>query len=203
MLAILTADIVNSASYEVASWMPVIKEILSDWGESPADWEIYRGDEFQVRVAPENALSAAIRIKAQLKSALDIDVRIGIGLGDESFSGKGVSESNGTAYRRSGGTLELIKSEKRGLGIDTGSQNHNLILNLMIKLASDFMDNWSRVSAEIVALSLSQPDLKQSEMAKQLDIKQSAVSQRQKRARLSLLTELLAFYRQLIIEIES
>ena len=69
-------------------------------------------------------------------------------------------------------------------------------LNLMLRLALDFMDDWSIVSAEIVALVLENPEASQQEIAERLHIQQSAVSQRQKRARLDLVTELLDYYEQ-------
>ncbi len=201
MIAILTADIVNSARHETAVWMGILKETLSRWGETPQDWEIYRGDEFQLRCAPQRALEIAVELKARLKAVKDLDLRIAIGLGEEEFRAKGISESNGTAYQRSGRMLDELKKQRKNMGIDTGDSDRNSVLNLMIDLASDFMDNWTPVSAEMVALSLVAPDRKQSEMADELKIRQSAVSQRSKRARYPLVQQLLEFYTQFIKEL--
>ena len=44
----------------------------------------------------------AIQIKALIKSIKNLDVRMGIGLGSETFVGSSVSQSNGKAYQRSG-----------------------------------------------------------------------------------------------------
>jgi len=68
----------------------------------------------------------------------------------------------------------------------------------MLKLALDFMDEWTSVSAEIVAIALSNPKSSQQDMAQRLSIQQSAVSQRQKRARLDLVEELLEYYPQTV-----
>ena len=68
----------------------------------------------------------------------------------------------------------------------------------MIKLALDFMDEWTSVSAEIVGIALANPKMSQQEIAAQLSIQQSAVSQRQKRARLDLVEELLEYYPQTV-----
>ncbi|MEN8788833.1 MAG: hypothetical protein ABF295_04900 [Flavobacteriaceae bacterium] len=201
MIAILTADIVNSALHETSVWMRILKETLSGWGDTPKDWEIYRGDEFQLRCTPDRALEIAIELKARLKAAKDLDLRIAIGLGEEEFRANGISESNGTAYQRSGRMLDKLKSQKKNMGIDTGDSDRNRILNLMLDLASDFMDNWTPVSAEMVALSLASPDRKQSEMADELKIRQSAVSQRRKRARYPLVEQILEFYTQIIKEL--
>ena len=80
------------------------------------------------------------------------------------------------------------------MAIATGNTSKDKLLNLMLKLALDFMDDWSPVSAEIVSLFLQNPMASQAKLAKQLSIQQSAVSQRLKRARLDLVQELLDYY---------
>lgn len=194
MIAIITGDIINSEEHESSEWIDVLKKQLSTWGNTPTDWEIYRGDEFQLKIAPENAMLAAIQIKAVIKSIKDLDVRMAIGLGSESFKGSSVSESNGTAYQRSGRTFENLKEDKRNLAIATGDEKEDETLNLILRLALNFMDEWTSVSAEIVAIALDNPNLQQQEIARQLSIQQSAVSQRQKRARLDLVFELVRYY---------
>lgn len=198
MIAIITGDIVDSEGDKASQWINVLKEQLSKWGDSPTDWEIYRGDEFQLKITPKKALYAAIQLKALVKSIKNLDVRMAIGVGSEDFKGVSVSESNGTAYRRSGRTFEKLKDDKRNMAIATGNPKEDQTLNLLLKLASDFMDEWTSVSSEIVAIALNEPDLSQQEIAQQLDIQQSAVSQRQKRARLDLVFELLAYYPQTV-----
>lgn len=200
MIAIITGDIINSEDYRASEWLGVLKNYLSKLGEPPKDWEIYRGDEFQLRVPLEQAFEVAIRIKAIMKSIKGLDVRMGIGLGGETFVGLGVSESNGPAYQRSGRTFESLKEEKLNLTIATGNDAYDRTLNLMLKLALGFMDDWSTVSAEIVALALENPETSQQEIAKRLGIQQSAVSQRQKRARLDLVFELLKYYAETVKE---
>jgi hypothetical protein len=198
MIAIITGDIINSEKHKDSEWIGILKKQFSELGETPIDWEIYRGDEFQLKIAPKNALWAAIRIKAVIKSIKDLDVRMAIGVGSEDFKGASVSESNGTAYKRSGRTFETLKEDKLNIAIATGNKKEDQSLNLMIKLALDFMDEWTSVSAEIIAIVLSNPKRAQQEMAKELSIQQSAVSQRQKRARLDLVLELLEYYPQTV-----
>jgi hypothetical protein len=196
MVAIITGDIINSDQHKVAAWMAPLKEKLATVGDSPADWEIYRGDEFQLKVRPEKALRTAIHIKAVVKSIKGLDVRMAIGLGTETFLGTSVSQSNGTAYQYSGRTFETLKDQKINLALASNNKSRDRTLNLLLKLALDFMDDWSTVSAEIVALTLENPKASQQEIAKRLHIQQSAVSQRQKRARLDLVMELLEYYEQ-------
>jgi len=68
MLAIITGDIINSGDYNSTEWLPLLKDYFNTFGPSPMHWEIYRGDEFQLKVTDVNALFTAIRIKAMLKS---------------------------------------------------------------------------------------------------------------------------------------
>jgi len=203
MEAIITGDIINSDEYPASEWLDVLKNYFSKLGESPTDWEIYRGDEFQLRVPLEEALEVAIHIKALMKSIKGLDVRMGIGIGEVTFVGTGVSESNGPAYQLSGRTFEKLKENKINLTFSTGDKRYDRTLNLMVKLALDFIDDWSPVSAEIVAMALDNPKASQQEIAERLNIQQSAVSQRQKRARLDLVQELLRYYTENIKEIAS
>lgn len=201
MIAIITGDIINSESHPSMEWIGNLKNYFNRFGPTPMQWEIYRGDEFQLKVTSENALLSAIQIKAILKSVKGLDVRMGIGIGLETYKGTGVSESNGSAHKRSGRKFESLKESKINLSIATGSEQHDLTLNLMLRLALDFMDSWSVVSAEITLMVLDNPEASQKEIAKKLGIKQSAVSQRIKRARLDLILDLLAYYKNIIVEV--
>jgi hypothetical protein len=194
MIAIITGDIINSDRYTASEWMDILKPYLGRQGKTPTDWEIYRGDEFQIRTTPEKALPMAIQIKALIKCIKDLDVRMGIGLGSETFVGSSVSQSNGKAYQRSGRIFETLREQKLNLAIVTGNDHMDNTFNLMLKLALNFMDDWSTVSAEMVGLSLAEPNASQQEVADQLQIRQSAVSQRLKRARMDLVLDLLAYY---------
>jgi hypothetical protein len=197
-IAIITADIINSRGHNTAVWINRLKSFLIQWGDTPSTWEIYRGDEIQLRLPIKQALFAAIQLKALVKSIKGLDIRMGIGVGDETYIGAGISESNGTAYQRSGRTLEVLKENKVTLMFASSDDKYNKTMNLMLKLASDFMDDWSPVSAEMVFLSLSSPNVSQQNLAEQLNIKQSAVSQRMKRARLNLVEDLLRYYEETI-----
>jgi hypothetical protein len=181
--------------------MPLLKKVLKKYGEQPEIWDIYRGDEFQVKTSPLEALEAAIKIKAVIKSVKNLDVRLAIGIGDETYSGGRITEANGSAYKRSGRMFEALKEEKRTLALASGNDSLDQMLNLMIKIALDFMDDWSTVSANTAAYILQHPESSQEAVASHFKIQQSAVSQRQKRARMHLLQELLAFYQQTIKQI--
>tara|TARA_R110000868_G_scaffold175564_1_gene412666 strand:+ start:22245 stop:22850 length:606 start_codon:yes stop_codon:yes gene_type:complete len=198
MIAIVTGDIINSEKHQVSEWMSILKKHLTKFGNSPQDWEVYRGDEFQLKIEDEKALRVAIVLKAKIKTIKGLDVRMGIGIGEESFKGASVSESNGSAYQLSGRIFEKLKDQKLSLAIATANDKTDHTLNLIIRLALDFMDEWSPVSAEIITLMLENPNMQQQEIADLLGIQQSAVSQRQKRARLELVQQVLTYYSTII-----
>ncbi len=77
---------------------------------------------FQVALdKPEEALKNALLIKALIKKIepkdankkiSTIDVRMAIGIGEKTYSGKRVSESNGPAFIYSGEKFETLKKTK-------------------------------------------------------------------------------------------
>ncbi len=198
MISIITGDIINSRKLPSAVWIEELKAFLNLWGKTPADWEIYRGDEFQLQVAnPQDALLTALQIKAVLKT-LRLDVRMSIGIGEKSHTAKTISESNGTAFIRSGETFETLKKQKITLAINSGDTNFDYEMNLLIKLALTVMDNWLVQSAEFVLTAIQNPKMSQEEIGQKLGINQAAVSRRQKRAQFELIMELDQFYRKKI-----
>lgn len=203
MTSILTGDIIKSRSIKNPEiWLSTLKDALDTCSQSSSQWEIYRGDGFQLEL--ENiteSLKAAIYIKACIKTIKGLDVRIAIGIGEKTFSGKSVVESNGEAFQFSGETLENLKKEKVNLKIKTANAQLDQELNLYFKLALSIMDDWTTNSAEIVKLHMEQPEALQEELGKQLGINQNAVSSRQKRAHLDLIMQLEQLYRQKITQL--
>jgi len=197
MIAVLTGDIIHSEQQQKATWLKALKKVLSSLGKSPKDWEVYRGDEFQLQLSgAEDALPAALLIKSYIRSVENMDVRIAIGLGDKTVNAAKVTQSNGSAFVNSGRLLDNLKKEKINLAVASGNEDFDKEINLMLKLALVGIDDWSSVSAEIVYLFLSNPNVQQADAAQQLNIRQSAVSQRLRRANYHLLIELIDFYKQ-------
>jgi hypothetical protein len=198
MISIITGDIINSRKLPSAIWMEGLKELLTTIGNSPSEWEIYRGDEFQLEIKePTEALGYAFLIKAYLKT-LKLDVRMSIGFGDKTYTTAKISESNGTAFIRSGELFETLKKQKINLAINTANIDFDEEINLMLRLGLTFMDHWLVQSAEFVLLTLKNPTLSQEEIGLQLNINQAAVSRRRTRARFELVLELEAYFRKKI-----
>ncbi len=193
MTAILIGDIIDSSKTISAEWMVSLKEVLLEYGQSPTDWEIYRGDEFQLSVSAEDALVAVYKLKAVMKS-LKMDVRISIGLGDVTYEANKVMERNGTAFIRSGQLFENLKQKKLSLAIDAGNENFNTTMNILFRFAVSVMDGWLPQSAQYVIEKLKHPDLSQIELGTRLGITQAAVSRRHTRSQIDLLLDLERLY---------
>lgn len=198
MISIITGDIVNSRKLSSNVWIDDFKALLATFGKTPTEWEIYRGDEFQLEVKSiEEALYVALQIKAYFKT-LKLDVRMSIGIGDKTYQGKTISESNGTAFLRSGEVFQTLKKQKINLAVNTGNLEINTDLNLKLRLASTFMDSWLPQSAQFVQVALQNATLSQEEIGQKLGINQAAVSRRRKRAQYDLLLETEEYFRQKI-----
>ncbi|HET8886297.1 MAG TPA: winged helix-turn-helix domain-containing protein [Salinimicrobium sp.] len=177
--------------------MKPIKTLFAEFGSSPKNWEIFRGDSFQLEIPqPEEAYLAALRIKAEIKLIKNLDVRMAIGIGKKQFDASKITESNGEAFVNSGEKFEILKKEKINLAIKSPWDSFDREMNLFFKLALNTMDNWSVKSVEIIRIMLKTPDINQKEIGKILGIAQSSVSERQKRAFWSELMEIDAVYRE-------
>ena len=91
MTSVITGDIIGSRQQKSEHWVEDLKKILAPFGATPSQWEVYRGDEFQIEVSnPEEALLAAILIKARLR-AIKSDARMSIGFGDKTHNAERIS----------------------------------------------------------------------------------------------------------------
>lgn len=196
MIAVITGDIINSRKEPVEHWLPVLKEVLKRYGDSPQHWEIFRGDSFQIALPPQNALYAALLLKASLKQFRHLDVRMAIGLGNQEYEAKKISESNGSAFVRSGEGFETLK--KQNLGIFSENEELDEILNLLLSLALLNMDQWSPTVATIIKASLENPEKSQTELAAVLKRSQSSLSEGLKRGGYDEILRMEKFYRQQI-----
>ncbi|MDD4778735.1 MAG: hypothetical protein PHV53_10675 [Fermentimonas sp.] len=197
MIAVIKGDIVSSRKAgDPEKWLLPLKKLFSEWGETPVKWEFVWGDSFQLEIDyPEDALTKAFIIKALVKKIGKIDVRMTIGLGNKTYSGERISESNGEAFVFAGEKFEELEKEKSYLLIKSAWNDFDKEINLYLKLASVFMDNWTTASAELVELVLREPSLNQSEIGKRLGIKQNSVSGRWKRAHMDELLAVIRVYR--------
>ncbi len=193
MKAILTGDIIHSKDHKAGKWLPVLKKSLGRYGSEPLEWEIYRGDSFQLETTPEQALEAAIYIKACLKQIRHLDARIAIGLGEKDHAAEKITESNGTAFYHSGECFENLK--KQTLAINSGDETFDTTINVMLQLASLTMDNWLPAAAKIVCTVLEHPEANQKEIAALLEKSQSTISEALIRAGFDEVQKMIHFYK--------
>jgi hypothetical protein len=205
MIAVLKGDIIASRKLKDSEiWLLPLKKLLSSWGKSPDQWEIVWGDSFQLEVDNvEEALTKAILIKALIKqissnsnstNMVALDVRISIGIGERTYQGVRVSESNGEAFINAGERFEKLRKEKITLAVKSPWLNFDRDMNLYIKLALTNMDRWSISSAELVFIVLSDPLITQDALGAKLGIKQNSVSGRYNRARIDDIKAVEAMY---------
>lgn len=196
MEAIITGDIVNSRNNKSTTWLPVLKKALKKYGAEQKDWEVFRGDSFQLALKPDLALQAAFHIKAAIRQLAGLDVRMGIGIGKSGQRAKKITQSTGDAFIRSGGSFDALK--KQTLALNTGNEAIDECLNLMLNLASLTMDNWSTTVAEAVQTAMEHAGKNQYEIAALLGKSQSSISEALKRGGFEEVKLLEAFYKKQI-----
>jgi hypothetical protein len=163
MIAVIKGDIINSRLIiNQDKWLIPLEDLLNEWGKSPEIWEVAWGDSFQLEVEnPAESLYKALLIKALIKGISfkknsekmsEIDVRISIGIGEKTYAGRRVSESNGPAYIYAGEKFSLLKKENTTLAIKSKWPEFDEEFNLYLKLAGVFMDKWTKSSAELVGI---------------------------------------------------
>jgi predicted XRE-type DNA-binding protein len=143
------------------------------------DWEIFRGDSFQLVVTIEDAIVAAIHIKAVIKQTKLHDVRMGIGVGEREYISPKITESNGSAFIKSGECFESLK--KSTMAIKTMDEAFDYSFNIMLDLSLLISNNWSSIVAEVIKTAIENSDKNQKELAQLLNKSQSSVSEALKR----------------------
>lgn len=192
--AVLTGDIVKSRHISPrAELLDALKDALETVRDTHrADYDIYRGDSFQMVVpsAPAAALVAVI-IRSKLLSrsrskSRPWDTRVSIGLGDITYRGERVTESDGPAFLLSGKGMEELNERHRRLIVKAPWEQADRSLSLVTRFADDIISNWSQYSAETAFYSLVYNE-SQSVLAKRLGKSQSTINTRISTARLDLI----------------
>lgn len=195
MEVVITGDIIGSTKISPENWLPTLKAALGYWGNEPTDWELYRGDSFQLRISnPMQAIAAAVYIKAAIKTVSELDVRLGIGLGEIDYTAKKITESNGTAFIHSGEVFEQLSKMNQEMAIKSPWHQFDQEMNLMLKLALIPMNQWTVSAAVAVWEVLKKPHLTQKELGAKLGITQHAVSARLSRAHMEVIQEWMAYF---------
>ncbi|HCX22728.1 MAG: transcriptional regulator [Flammeovirgaceae bacterium] len=193
--AVLTGDVINSRNEPGEVWLPILKQTLGRSGHEPKEWEVFRGDSFQLRVSPQEALEAALAIKLAMMQFGDLNARIAIGIGEEGFQSDKITESNGEAFVLSGKTFDQMK--KRTLALSVKYEPFNQLMNVMLDFATFLIDGWSKSIVKVVITTLDHPEMNQSEIAALLGVSQANISETYSRAGLDKVMNMLQIYRKL------
>ena len=195
MIGIITGDLINSRKLSASLWMQELKKELDQWGAEGKDWEIYRGDSFQLRIKnPGQLLYAGILLKAAIRSIEPLDIRMGMGIGEENYTADRLLENNGSAYVHSGEVFEDLHKMNQGIMLKSDFNEFNQEINLMLRLALTIMDNWSVNSAKMVCLAFKNPSKNQTQLGALENISQNSVSARLSRANFEVIKSLVDYF---------
>jgi len=191
--AVLTGDIVKSREISPrAQLIETLKEALETARQThQAEYNIYRGDSFQMVIpAAHDAALVAIIIRSKLisrspKKSSTWDARVSIGIGDITFRGEKITESDGPAFLLSGNSMDELSKKNRRLIINAPWKQADRSLSLVTRFADDIISNWSRYSAETAFHSLVYNE-SQSVLAKRLGKSQPTINKRISTAKLDL-----------------
>ncbi|WP_010664156.1 hypothetical protein [Marinilabilia salmonicolor] len=196
MKAVITGDVIGSRKSKSFEWVDSLKSVLSLYGETPGDWEIFRGDSFQLMLDADTAMLAAFHIKAVMRAAASLDVRMGIGVGTVKHQAVKITESNGEVFVFSGGCFESLK--KQTLGLRTMDGSLDKALNIMLGLALLTVNDWSAAVGRVISSRIEHPEKNQQELAVLLERSQSSISDALKRGGWDEMMLLEEYYREQI-----
>ncbi len=194
--AVIIGDIIKSRERKAGSLIENLKRVLKQYGNPPSEWEIFRGDSFQLMLNPIDALLAPIHIRAFMKHSDSLDVRMAIGIGEVTHRATKITESNGSAFVFAGECFESLK--KQTLALKSGDQEIDLTLNVMLKLALLTIDNWTPKVAGVIKTALEQPESHQKDIASLLGTTQSNISETLNRGGFYEIMQMNDFYRNKI-----
>lgn len=180
---VLTGDITGFTKVPPGKREQLIKSIhdlISRW-VNPKYAQIFRGDSFQIlfNEAPE-ALRRSIQLRCWFKKntvsdKVMLDARMAIGVGQISYYGESVLDSDGEAFHLSGRAFDAMEKDEF-LRIVTPDEVLNEQLNVICRLMNVVISGWTRSQAEVIFLVLENKT--QQQMADELKVVQSAINNR-------------------------
>ena len=182
---VITGDIIGFTKVKTKEREKLVQlsqELITSWvGIKYA--QIFRGDSFQIVFDDASeALRRSIQIRCWFKKfdfdeKAMLDARMSIGVGQISYHGTTVLDSDGEAFHISGRVFDKLEEDEL-IKIVTPDKVLNEQLNIICRLMDVIMSGWTRSQAEVVFLVLENKTQKQ--MAEELQVVQSAVNNRLK-----------------------
>jgi hypothetical protein len=202
--AIITGDVIHSTrmSMELRDWL--FKQIIAALKQWDKDFgmrsETFRGDSFQCLVKnPAEVLKLALIQKTYIRSLIPynlhevnkkskivinreitspigiLDARIAVGIGKVELLSNRLASSGGTAFQLSGLLLDKMKNRKQSLAIAT-EDKFNDELETEFILLDAIISKTTPLQCEVLNLKLL--GYTEHQIAKRLNIGQSAINQR-------------------------
>ncbi|MCC5929765.1 MAG: hypothetical protein JJU28_11000 [Cyclobacteriaceae bacterium] len=178
MVSVITGDLVQGRAHDRPSLLTLMKQALSltEARYNGSKFEIFRGDGFQGRIQnPGESLEMAMYLRSLLLAgagSLKTDARISIGIGYVEHPAESLGESDGEAFRLSGGGLDGMKGEER-LRISSPWSSFDEEFYLHCRVIEHLTIGWSKEQAEAVRGMIDKRT--QTSLSKELGISQSAV----------------------------
>jgi hypothetical protein len=196
MEVVIAGDIIGSKKNEPESFLNIIENVLKKYSND-GRFIIYRGDSFQAWInEPHLALYCAVELKAALKKSALLDVRIAIGLGEVELIDNNIAKSTGSALTYSGELLDVLKSKEQEIMVKSSDAYIDQYMNMILKMALLYMNNWTENGAETVYEMLKTPQITQQELGEKLGVKQATASRRLNRANWNETLELLSIFKK-------
>ena len=206
-IAVLSADCIDSTTWSIKERDLVMETLTRELKSIPdSKHEFYRGDSFQLVVQDASkSLHIAMILKTAVNkllfvdddsSSIQADVRISIGIGEESIPRPLIAQSDGSAYQFSGRRLDTMKGDQRTLCVSSASEDFDAEFNASLLLFEEIAKRWSVASAEAIYYSLN--GYKETPLAKLLGIGQSSVNKRKKAAAWNSIEVLIKRFEQAV-----
>lgn len=177
--AVFTGDIVKSSALSQAELTAIFDGIaeaateIARWQDQPTRLTRFRGDGWQMAVAPRLTLRAALAVRAAVRRAgKGFDSRIGIGVGAGTIPGDDLANAAGPAFLASGHALDSMKRTTR-----MAAPEASATLRAILPLADQIIDGWTMRQAEIAFLLLPAERPTQADVAAELDQTRQSVQQ--------------------------
>jgi hypothetical protein len=219
---VITGDIVASRKHsgknreklysDLRRFMATLK--AKGWISS---FEMYRGDSIQcISTNQQNVLRVALMIRSWMKSysSKEVkaahtrdanrkqsvkgyfsgkqDIRLAIGIGKIDFLKSRLRYSDGEAFHLSGQGLDRLKNTPGRMIVQTPTADFNEMIEPSILLLDAVLEKWTNNQAEITLYKLR--DYKEEQIALEIGISQSAVSQRTKTSQWNAIEKLVTWF---------
>ena len=207
--SVITGDIVGSTQLNPADRKIMVKamnqlgDMLTKAEYALKSQEVFRGDSFQL-LMNENSriLDVALLIRAymrgiELESSAQLDVRLGIGVGQIEFRAKTQNESDGTAFRLAAQALEFAtKNNLANIWILTNNAALDEHLNTINVAWETIISRWTVAQSKSIQWSLQ--GLVHQEIANKLKVTQPTITRSLQSADDKVIHYLKAYCQKLI-----